>query len=83
MVSIETTRAKSTIERIVDFARVVSIETIVEAVDGDDMVKSLRTLGVDYMQGLAIGKAEPLDELLKGLGADESRRQERLRLELG
>ncbi len=73
----------ATLRSIVDFARVVSVETIVESVESDETVKALRGCGADYMQGAAIGAPEPLEELLSGLGADESRRQERLRLELG
>jgi EAL domain-containing protein (putative c-di-GMP-specific phosphodiesterase class I) len=59
------------------------VETIVESVESDEMVKALRGCGADYMQGHAIGAPEPLEDLLRGLGADESRRQERLRLEMG
>lgn len=80
---IHSSAALAAVRSIVEFARVTSMETIVEAVDDDEMIKALRGLGVDHMQGLAIGKPEPLDELLRAVGADESRRQERLGLELG
>jgi diguanylate cyclase (GGDEF)-like protein len=73
----------ATVRSIVEFARVVSVETIVDGVDAEEMCKALQGLGVDYLQGDAIGKPELLEELLRDLGADESRRQERLLLELG
>jgi diguanylate cyclase (GGDEF)-like protein len=82
-VKIHSSVTLAAVRSIVEFARVLSIETIVDSVDSDELVKALRGLGVGYMQGAAIGKPEPFEELLRGLGADESRRQERLRLELG
>jgi diguanylate cyclase (GGDEF)-like protein len=73
----------ATVRSMVEFARVVSVETIVDGVDAEEMRKALQGLGVDYLQGDAISKPELLEELLRDLGADESRRQGRLRLELG
>ena len=42
----------------------------------------MQRLGIDYVQGDAIGPPEPLEQLLDGLGEDESRRLGRLYLEM-
>jgi EAL domain-containing protein (putative c-di-GMP-specific phosphodiesterase class I) len=41
----------------------------------------VRRLGVDYAQGYAFGRPEPLAEVLDGLVHDESRRLHKLFLE--
>ena len=43
---------------------------------------AVRRLGVDYAQGYAFGKPEPLDGVLRELSRDESRRLQRMFLEL-
>ncbi len=77
------TAGAAAIRSIVEFGRLVAVETIVTGVDTESLATSLHRLGVDYLQGTAIGDVEPLEELLQDLTSDESRRQERLRLELG
>lgn len=45
------------------------------------MAQALERLGVDYAQGYAYGKPEPLSDLLDELTDDESRRLHRSYLE--
>jgi diguanylate cyclase (GGDEF)-like protein len=71
------------IRSMVEFSRIVAAEIIVTGVDTEALSAPLHRSGVDYLQGAAIGEPEPLEDLLRDLGCDESRRQERLRLELG
>ena len=40
-------------------------ETIAEFVEDDDSIGLLRGLGVDYVQGYAIGKPAPMERLLE------------------
>jgi diguanylate cyclase (GGDEF)-like protein len=71
----------STVRAIVELARGLSIDTVAEYVETTDIAKELRRLGVDYGQGYAFGKPEPLYEVLRSLNEDESRRLHRLYLE--
>ena len=71
------------IRAIVEFGRIVSAQIIVTGVDTEGLLAALQRSGVDYLQGSAIGAPELLEDLLRDLSSDESRRQERLRLELG
>ncbi len=72
----------ATVKAIVELCKAMSIETVAEYVETDAIAAELRKLGVDYAQGYAIAKPEPLDNLLQELGHDESRRLRRLFLEL-
>jgi EAL domain-containing protein (putative c-di-GMP-specific phosphodiesterase class I) len=77
------TAGAAAIRSIVEFGRMVSAETLVTGVDSESLSVSLQRSGIDYLQGTAIGGCELLEDLLHDLTSDESRRQERLRLELG
>ncbi len=65
---------KSMDQDAVDFAMVKSIneighvmgkKTIAEYVENEEIMKQLQHLGVDYVQGYAIGRPRPLDELVR------------------
>jgi diguanylate cyclase (GGDEF)-like protein len=75
-------RSQATVEAIVALARGYKIETVAEYVENQAIADVVRRLGVDYAQGYAFGKPEPLDNVLSGLGRDESRRLHKLFLEL-
>jgi diguanylate cyclase (GGDEF)-like protein len=72
----------STVKAIVELARGLGIETVAEYVESADIAKEMRRLGVDYAQGYAYGKPEPLSEILESLAHDESRRLHKLFLEM-
>ncbi len=72
----------ATVKAILELTKAMSIETVAEYAESDEILAVLRRLGVDYAQGYAIGRPEPLDELLKELDSDESRRMQRVYLEL-
>jgi diguanylate cyclase (GGDEF)-like protein len=72
----------ATVKAIVELAKAMSLETVAEYVESDAILAAVRRLGVDYVQGYAIGKPQPLDVLLRDLDSDESRRMRRLHLEL-
>jgi EAL domain-containing protein (putative c-di-GMP-specific phosphodiesterase class I) len=71
----------STVRAIVELAHGLSMDTIAEYVETAEIAAELRRLGVDYGQGHAFGKPEPLWEVLRSLNEDESRRLHRLYLE--
>jgi EAL domain-containing protein (putative c-di-GMP-specific phosphodiesterase class I) len=66
----------------VDLARGFSIDTVAEFVETKEVADAVRRLGVDYAQGYAFSKPEPLGEILESLNLDESRRMHKLFLEL-
>ena len=75
-------RAEATVRGIVELARGFSIDTVAEFVENEAIADKVRSLGVDYAQGYAFGRPEPLDSILESLAHDESRRLHRLFLEM-
>jgi diguanylate cyclase (GGDEF)-like protein len=73
--------SRSTVRAIVELAAGMSIDTVAEFVETEEIADEMRALGVDFAQGYAFGKPEPLDRVLAALGDDESRRLHRLFLE--
>lgn len=76
------TRSQATVRGMVELAKEFGIGTVAEYVENAEIAEYVRRLGVDFAQGYAYGKPEPLDALLRTLSADESRRMRRLFLEL-
>ncbi len=74
--------SQATVTAIVELARGLKIETVAEYVENGAIAMEVKRMGVDYLQGYAIGKPEPLDTLLAGLAADESKRLHKLFLEM-
>jgi diguanylate cyclase (GGDEF)-like protein len=66
--------SKATVRAIVELAKGMGIETVAEHVESNEIAQQVRRLGVDYAQGYAFGKPEPLTEILESLAHDESRR---------
>src|SRR5580693_3179616 len=74
-------RSQATVRGIVELAKGFSIDTVAEYVETEVIAEKVRELGVDYAQGYAFGRPEPLDKILDDLGRDESRRLHQLFLE--
>jgi EAL domain-containing protein (putative c-di-GMP-specific phosphodiesterase class I) len=74
-------RSQATVQAIIQLAKGYAIDTVAEFVENHAIAAAVRKLGVDYAQGYAFGKPEPLDEVLTHLSDDESRRLHRLFLE--
>ncbi|MDE2049779.1 MAG: bifunctional diguanylate cyclase/phosphodiesterase, partial [Gammaproteobacteria bacterium] len=62
-------RAESMVRAIAQLARTMSLTTVAEYVETDEIRARVATLGVDYGQGFAIAKPLPLDDLLAELVA--------------
>ncbi len=65
-------RSESMIKAIAQLAKVMCMETIAEYVETDNLRARMADLGVDYGQGFAMGKAQPLEELLDELAIYEA-----------
>jgi diguanylate cyclase (GGDEF)-like protein len=65
-------RSESMIKAIAQLAKVMCMETIAEYVETDLLRARMADLGVDYGQGFAMGKAQPLEDLLQELAIYEA-----------
>jgi EAL domain-containing protein (putative c-di-GMP-specific phosphodiesterase class I) len=54
--------ARQIVRALVELARALDAETIAEWVEDDVTIEVLRSLGVDFAQGFAIGRPRPVDE---------------------
>ncbi|HEY7888163.1 MAG TPA: bifunctional diguanylate cyclase/phosphodiesterase [Steroidobacteraceae bacterium] len=63
-------RAESMVRAFAQLARTMSLTTVAEYVETEEIRARVATLGVDYGQGFAIAKPVPLDNLLTELTAD-------------
>ena len=71
----------ATVKAVVELAKGLGIETVAEYVETAEIANEIRLLGVDYAQGYAYGRPEPLSEVLESLSRDESQRLHMLFLE--
>ena len=69
---ITNSRSESMIKAIAQLAKVMCMETIAEYVETDALRARMTDLGVDYGQGFAMGKAQPLEDLLRELAMYEA-----------
>jgi EAL domain-containing protein (putative c-di-GMP-specific phosphodiesterase class I) len=60
-------KAESTIQAIAQLAHGMSLTTVAEYVETDEIRLRLATLGVDYGQGFAIGQPTPIGDVLEQL----------------
>jgi diguanylate cyclase (GGDEF)-like protein len=60
-------RAESMVQAIAQLARGMSIVTVAEYVETEELRHRIAALGVDYGQGFAIGRPTPLQEMLAEL----------------
>jgi diguanylate cyclase (GGDEF)-like protein len=65
-------RSESMIKAIAQLAKVMCMITIAEYVETDALRARMADLGVDYGQGFAMGKSQPLKELLAELAIYEA-----------
>jgi diguanylate cyclase (GGDEF)-like protein len=70
--AITNSRSESMIKAIAQLAKVMCMETIAEYVETDALRVRMADLGVDYGQGFAMGRAQPLEDLLRELAIYEA-----------
>ena len=73
--------SQATVKAVVELAKGLGLETVAEYVETDEIRDEVRRIGVDYAQGYALGRPEPLTEVLESVALDESRRLHKLFLE--
>jgi diguanylate cyclase (GGDEF)-like protein len=66
-------RSVATVQAIVQLATGESIDTVAEFVETPAVAQKLRALGVDFGQGYAFGRPEPLDSVLAAVPEDTGR----------
>ncbi len=64
-------RSDSMVKALAQLARSMGITTVAEFVETDELRIRMANLGVDYGQGFAIGKPQPLEEILQELSLYE------------
>jgi EAL domain-containing protein (putative c-di-GMP-specific phosphodiesterase class I) len=67
-------RSVAMVQAIVQLAKGEGMDTVAEFVETIAIAQKLRALGVEYGQGYAFGKPEPLDVVLAGLRREETGR---------
>ncbi len=65
---LENPLSEAIVDSIVSIARVMSASTVAEHVETDLVIQRLRQQGVDFAQGFGIGKPQPLQDVLAGIG---------------
>ena len=60
-------RSQATVKAIVQLAKSIGADTVGEFVETPEIARKLRELGVDYGQGYAFGRPEPLEDVLNQL----------------
>ena len=60
--------SRAIVASIVNIASVTGAATVAEHVESDGIRKELRELGVDYAQGFAVHRPEPLAGILNNMG---------------
>ncbi len=58
---------RSLVKAVIDVARAMGIRTVAEFVESEEIVVALRALGIDYLQGFAVGRPFPLDDFRQRL----------------
>ncbi len=75
-------RSEQTVQGIVQMAKSMSLETVAEFVENMEIARKVRSLGVEYAQGYAYGKPEPLEDILRALQEEETRHGHRFEFDL-
>ena len=73
-------RSAIMVKTIVQMAKSLGIDSVAECVETLPVAQRVRELGVDYIQGFAVHKPEPLVDLLESIKLAESQRLHQLYL---
>lgn len=56
------------ISSMTSIAKVMKAQTVAEHVENDLIAQSIKSHGIDFIQGFVVGKPVPLDDVLRGIG---------------
>ncbi|MFB2638016.1 putative bifunctional diguanylate cyclase/phosphodiesterase [Shewanella bicestrii] len=62
------------VKSIQDVCRVMGIETVAEFVENQEIIDRLQAIGINYAQGYAIGRPQPLSSYCEPLGVPHAQR---------
>jgi diguanylate cyclase len=54
----------SAVRCFIDIAKILNMKTVAEFVENEEILKHVKSLGIDYAQGYLIHKPEPIDRIL-------------------
>lgn len=75
-------KSEETVKAIVQLAKGMQIDTVAEFVENEELARKVRRMGIDYAQGYAFGRPEPLERILDQLQHDEDNRPHRFEFEI-
>lgn len=75
-------KSEETVKAIVQLAKGMGIDTVAEFVENDELARKVRRMGIDYAQGYAFGRPEPLDLILDQLQEEEANRPHRFEFDI-
>lgn len=65
---LENPLSEAIISSMTEVAKVMKAATVAEHVENEMIVQQMRKYNIDFIQGFAVGKPRPLDEVLKNMG---------------
>lgn len=65
---LENPLSEAIITSMTEIAKVLKAATVAEHVENDLIIQRMRNYGIDFVQGFAIGRPRPLDEILRNMG---------------
>jgi EAL domain-containing protein (putative c-di-GMP-specific phosphodiesterase class I) len=65
---LENPLSEAIIRSMTEIAKVLQAATVAEHVENDLIIQRMRNYGIDFVQGFAIGRPRPLDEVLQNMG---------------
>lgn len=65
---LENPLSEAIITSMTEIAKVLQAATVAEHVENDLIIQRMRSYGIDFVQGFAIGRPRPLDEILHDMG---------------
>jgi EAL domain-containing protein (putative c-di-GMP-specific phosphodiesterase class I) len=61
---------RAVVESANQIGHAMGIQTVAEFVENDEILRLLRDIGVDFAQGYAVAKPQPMEELFSGISRE-------------
>ena len=66
---LENPLSEAIVSSMTEIAKVMNALTVAEHVENDLIIQSMRRHGIDFVQGFAVGRPQPLQQVLDGMGS--------------